>query len=179
MASRPLEALLTVARNGRLWLATVPASAYATAQVASASTMGAQYRHHLDYLEALLTGMESGKVDYDGRARDLLCEQDLDVALQRAERLELWLERLIADPTPQPSSPLLVRESWDADQPPAWLPSTADREAVVVLAHAVHHYAILAVIAHACGLPVDREFSLAPATRRYRAGLARPSAATN
>lgn len=168
----PFAALLSVARAGRAWMATVPDGAFAHAHVLPASTIGAQYRHHLDYLEALLVGLNNGRVDYDGRARDPRCETERAVALQRAEALEGQLEQHIAAGATHSGTEIAVRECCDPDQPSPWLQSTVGREVAAVIAHAIHHYAVLAITARACGIAVDDSFALAPATRRYRANSA-------
>ncbi|MBM4345815.1 MAG: hypothetical protein FJ100_20785 [Deltaproteobacteria bacterium] len=175
--SPPLGALLATMRAGRTWIAALPTEAYASVTLLPGSTIGAQFRHHLDYVEALLVGLDSGRVDYDGRARELACERDPAVALRRALVLEAGIERHMAQGALGMGTPLLVRECCDAHAESPWLPSTVGREVAAVLSHTVHHHAILAVTALSLGLPVDVDLALAPATRRHRNQIAQGGSA--
>lgn len=175
MTTPPFAALLATARAGRAWIDSVGDAPYRDAQLLPESTLGAQFRHHLDYLEAYIAGLESGRMDYDGRARDRRCEVDRATAASRAARLEERLLRLAQLGRLHVDAPVLVRECCDAEQPSPWLASTVGRETAAVLSHSIHHFAIMAVTARACGIAVDPALALAPATRRYRAEQTAPA----
>lgn len=54
-------------------------------------SMGEHMRHILEYIQAVLKGVETGVIDYDGRIRDRKIETETDYALQVIEDLRTKL----------------------------------------------------------------------------------------
>ena len=177
-AFSPLGALIATARAGCDWIASLPDGTYAATVGSPGATLGAHFRHHLDYLEALARGLPAGTIDYDDRARDARCETDRDYAIARSRRLEGLLAALAESSDAYGSRTVQVRECCDPESSPEWLASSVAREVQAVLSHSVHHFAILVALGRAAGLTADAAPSLAPSTRRHRdkasAALATP-----
>ena len=137
--------------------------------VASGASIGAHYRHCLDHFHCLLSGGERGLIDFDQRQRDSELERDPEQAQQVTRqirgRLREWLE-----------------EDWDraivvrckvhyATDEGQQVMSTLSREVMYVVAHAVHHFALIAIMAKVLEFPLPDEFGVAPSTLQHRAEL--------
>ena len=131
------------------------------------ANIGAHYRHCLDHFQCLEVAMAGGVVDYDARARDPGLEQDRGRA--RAETVRL-LGVFAADRLPDARAPVVVRSSVRAagDALPE-VASSWGREWMYAVAHTVHHYALIAVMARLQHVDVPPGFGLAPSTIRHLA----------
>jgi hypothetical protein len=131
------------------------------------SAVGGHYRHCLDHFQCLLEGLETGEVNYDHRHRDLRVEHDRDFALAETRRLLCAWE--IMSPGAL-ALPIMVRSSvsYDAAESPA-SSSTVGREVMYAIAHAIHHYALLAVMCGLLGVRLPPGFGVAPSTIRHQA----------
>jgi uncharacterized damage-inducible protein DinB len=127
----------------------------------ASSSVGAHVRHCLDHVEALLTGVECGEIDYDRRQRGTDVESDRDAALRVLRRQERRL--LDFDPYPE-SLPLRLSTTIASMLPPIVVDTTLGRELAFVLSHTVHHNALIAVVARAVGVAVPERFGYAPST---------------
>lgn len=58
------------------------------------SSAGAHMRHIIDHYLALITGFQSGKVDYDVRHRNAKVEQEPQLALEKLAQISYWLKSL-------------------------------------------------------------------------------------
>lgn len=127
-----------------------------------AASVGAHLRHCLDSFDRLFAGLETGAVDYDRRARDPRTEIDPMAALERIEALREELDERIAF---EPDRALRVR----ADEPDlapdeGFVASTLARELRALASHAVHHFALVAVVLRLRGVVVPSRFGVAPST---------------
>ena len=138
------------------WTATVPPIA--------ASTVGAHFRHVFDHVNALLAGLHGGIVDYDQRARDPRIEQDRAHALAHARRLGALLRGL-----GDGKGPLRVLQDSGERGARAVADSTWARELQFVIAHTVHHHALIGLLLRIQGVAVDASFGVAPSTLRHLA----------
>jgi uncharacterized damage-inducible protein DinB len=132
----------------------------------AASTVGAHMRHVLDVAASFLRGLPEGRIDYDRRERDPEVELDKREGARRLRQVA----RAIADLGPlRPDEPLLVRCDVPEGVAPdaGWSRSTTGRELTYVLSHAIHHYALIALILASYGHEVEEGFGVAPSTLAY------------
>ena len=115
----------------------------------------------------MLGSIAQGEVNYDHRRRDLRIENDRNFALCETRRL---LERCATIPLRALELPICVRSkvSYPGDTAPMSNSSVA-RELMYAVAHAIHHYALVAVICHLHGVRVPAGFGVAPSTLQHRA----------
>lgn len=122
-------------------------------------SVSAHFRHDLEIANCLLRGIESGKVDYTNRERDLKLESDRSFAVEQnlitARRYELL------SPTPQR---VMVRSETD---PACWHSSSVARELDFVLSHTIHHHALIAERLAYFDIPTDTDFGVAPSTLEF------------
>lgn len=132
-----------------------------------ASSIGAHYRHHIEHVQLLLEGAR-GEVDYDRRRRDPSLEHVAAVALERTSQLIEQLKALTEDDLAREVT-VIHQSSLEQDQRPSCT-STLGRELLFVLSHAVHHYALMGIIAELHGQrPCQEDFGVMPSTLSYRA----------
>lgn len=124
-------------------------------------SVGAQFRHNLDFLNCFLTGAQEGIVDYERRERDPLVETDKTYA---AAKFALAIEKVELLSSEEPEKILLVRSEID---PSALHTSTVSRELEFVLSHTIHHHALVAEKLEANGTAAPRNFGVAPSTLKY------------
>ncbi len=129
------------------------------------SSIGDHLRHCLEHYSSFLGGLEAGTIDYDARARDVRIATSRLVATQTIRDL---IERLQA--VPRDDKPLLVKMDSDkeAESAAPWSPSSVKRELQYLLAHTIHHYALIAVLLRLHGHEPDSDFGVAPSTLNYR-----------
>lgn len=127
-------------------------------------TVGAHFRHCLDFYRAFLGGLESGRIDYDARRRDRSVETDRQEALADFRKVGERLEALRPE---ELERPVQVRGDVTRAETPAWSRSTMGRELRYLLSHTIHHYALIGSILRARGFSPDREFGVAPSTLRH------------
>lgn len=162
------QSLLSQARRV---VSRLPAPVYAS-EIAEAGgqRIGAQIRHVLEFYSVFLNGFEQGVLDYDARPREGELETDPAAALRRIEEMVRRFDRVRGLPA---GLELQVRaEDADPQMSDCWLPSTAGRELQFLRSHAIHHFALIALLLRAIGLPVEPDFGVAPSTLRYQAEAA-------
>ena len=129
------------------------------------SAIGMHVRHNLDHVLCFLEGVESGLVDYEGRARDAAVETGRETAIERTAAAVDALGRYAEEDT---GRSLRVREESDSGElENNWLPSSVGRELQFLLGHTVHHNALIATIAWDAGVALPAGFGVAPSTRRH------------
>lgn len=131
------------------------------------SSAGGHFRHSIEHYQALLRAVAGDGLDYENRARDLRIETQPDHAVvawrEIGATLERWSEGAMRD------RPLrMAAETTEG----ATLATTLGRELEFLINHTVHHFALIAVIAHARGVVMPAEFGMAPSTLKYREQLA-------
>lgn len=163
-------AVAAVLEQGLTLLAMLDTNQYGTKlpQAFNAS-IGGHYRHCLEHFEILLHYRE-GRIDYDARRRDEQTETDPAHAAQRTREL-LRLAREV-DPQDYGCS-VSVSSKVTADASgSATVPSTLAREAMYAVAHATHHYALIAVMCRLLEIVPPPGFGLAPSTLEHQAARA-------
>lgn len=132
------------------------------------SAMGGHYRHCLDHFQCLLEGVPNGEVNYDHRQRDARIENDRRFALAETQRIQATCEKI---PTLALELPLNVysKVNYEGENEPVSA-SSFGRELMYAVAHAIHHYALIAVMCGLLGVRVPFGFGIAPSTLQYQAG---------
>jgi hypothetical protein len=162
-ARRIRDAVTAILRQGEELLCSVSVEAY-TRSVPAAfnASIGAHFRHCLDHFTSVLAGLGSDEVDYDRRQRDRRIETDPDFALEVARDLGARIGRV---PLRDFALPLSVRceVSYGHGSSPS-ARSSLGREVGYAVAHAIHHYALIAVLARLAGMTLPENFGVAPST---------------
>jgi hypothetical protein len=134
------------------------------AETLSKSTVGQHLRHTLEFFMCLESGFEKGIINYDKRAHDKLIESDKFLALAAIGRITQFVNQL-NDRT------LKLEVGYDLEKETfITIDTTATRELVYNIEHAVHHMAIMKIgikeIAPYIQLAPD--FGIAASTIRYK-----------
>ena len=165
-SSRILTAAAGLLRQGEDLLSTLGPDRYSQkVRVAFNGSIGGHYRHCLDHFVSLLAGLDGGLVDYDRRERDVRLEADPERARDVTQTIRQRLEALEPE---QLLTPVWSRceVSYVAGDSPL-TQSTVGRELVYVIAHGIHHYALIAVMAQVLEIPLPKEFGVAPSTLEH------------
>lgn len=129
----------------------------------SNSTIGQHVRHTLEFFLCFQKGCEQGIINYDKRAHDRLIESDKFIALAAFSRIQDFVDHLQDKKLTLEVGYDLVKEDFETIQ------TTATRELVYNIEHAVHHMAIIKIgvreVANYIKLPHD--FGIAASTVRY------------
>jgi hypothetical protein len=129
------------------------------------SSAGGHVRHILDHYLAIMAGITTKHIDYDQRHREHLIESDPIAALSCIENIMQWFHTLTNEQlneTIQLSTEIDIHQ-----QRKAVVNTTLARELVFAGSHAVHHFAMIAQIAHHQHVNLPEYFGLAPATASY------------
>ncbi len=134
--------------------------------------IGTHIRHVLDHYDAFLDGLDAGRIDYDARERDPRTE--CEISLGRA-RLSSTIARMGAVFARQDVGALgaqrAIQVAMELGGGPAGTRSTSQssvgRELQYLVAHTVHHFALLAVVLRQFGHEPGPEFGVAPSTLRH------------
>lgn len=126
-----------------------------------AGSIGGHFRHNLDFANAFLHGLKTGKIDYNRRERDLRVEKD---RLYAIKRFALMICRLRNLPPDFFQIKVSVRSEIKAS---LWHESSAMRELEFLHSHTVHHHALIAERLSNAGIKVSRDFGVAPSTLQF------------
>ena len=130
-------------------------------QVNGSGSVGAQFRHNLDFINAFLRGVKIGRIDYGRRERDLRIENDRSAAIAQTEVLKAKIEKLEKRSM---LNSISVRSEIESS---LWVPSSVSRELEFVHSHTIHHHALIAEKLLSFGIQVEKEFGVAPSTLQY------------
>lgn len=179
MQTRTNELLLSAAREilcqGELLLDSLTDENYRTRIPETFhASIGGHFRHCLDHFEMIFAGLDAGVIDYDARRRDDQVETQRAAAARRTRELRESVERVAADSL---SADIRVRclPCYEGNESPE-AGSTTGREFQYAVAHAIHHYAFIAVMCGLLGVTVPEGFGVAPSTLRHQQRLAVASA---
>lgn len=127
------------------------------------SSIGQHFRHILEFFQCLENGIPDGVVDYAGRRRNMLYEDNPRLA---AEAFSAFSGRLNQF---QVTIPLTVRAEFGSDDRPEY-DSTVGRELVFVYDHAIHHLAIIKIGLHCHFRHVqsEQDLGVSPSTVKFR-----------
>ena len=169
MKRSPLhDAIVEVLRQGESLLDSLSDGIYTRKLPAVfGSTIGEHYRHCLDHFQSLLQGLDADGINYDQRERNPRIENDCTFALAETHRILCAFGSI---PTQFLDCPINVRSkvNYELDAAPL-IGSTVAREFMYAVAHAIHHYALIAVMCGMLDVPVPVGFGVAPSTLKYHA----------
>ncbi len=128
------------------------------------STIGQHLRHTLEFFICFENGFETGIINYDKRSHDKLIESDKYIALSTINRITDFISTLN-------ERALKLEVGYDLhDEDYITIDTTAMRELVYNIEHAVHHMAIMKIgireVASYITLPGD--FGIAASTVRHK-----------
>jgi hypothetical protein len=135
------------------------------------ASIGGHYRHCLDHFRGLLDAANEGSLNYDHRERGTLVETDRFAALNETRALRDGYEQMPAACL-EHQLEVTCKTSYAAigSQTSG---STVGREIMYVVAHAVHHYALIGIMGGLMGLKMPAGFGVAPSTAKYQADLSK------
>ena len=167
-ARRIVNAAIAILAQGEELVRALPVETYTLrVPLAFNACIGAHYRHCLDHFSSLLRALDADTVDYDQRARDVRLESQPDFALALTRQMRAQLERL-----PLGALDLPVRARCEVSYAQGDSPvtgSTFGREMVYAIAHAIHHYALISVMARLMDAKLPEHFGVAPSTLAHHA----------
>ncbi len=162
-AGRILSAAVEILTQGEDLLRALTAESY-TRRVPAVfnASIGGHYRHCLDHFTSLLLALDANEVDYDHRKRDPRIETQPDFALALTEEMRRAVEQLASD-TLCAEVKARCEVSYTHGNSPVTR-STLARELVYCIAHAIHHYALISVMARLMEVKLPDHFGVAPST---------------
>lgn len=160
---RILEAAEGILAQAELLLESLSVESYREKMpVAFNASIGGHLRHCLDHFTSVVRGRGHALVDYDQRARDVRIETDPEYALEVTRGLRRQLEQVTIS---ELACHVVARceVSYGQGNSPV-TGSSFGREMVYCIAHAIHHYALIAVMARLQGTQLPDHFGVAPST---------------
>lgn len=155
-----LKALIDELGKGKSLLFRLDDDAYSTVRNSTGS-VGGHFRHNLNFVNAVLNGIETGLIDYANRERDPLVEAN---RLYAASKIDDALTRLAGVSAGTLSKEVSVRSEIDER---SWHRSTVSRELEFVQSHTVHHHALIAEKLARFGIEAGENFGVALSTLEY------------
>jgi len=153
--------LVTVLRQLANLLDDMTDEQYRSTPAGFTSTIGGHVRHCLDHVDALLSALPQGRLDYDNRQRGTAAETCRQAALNAITRQEGQLREWTQSAE---EHPLRLTVLMNSVLPAFAFGTTLGRELAFVLSHTIHHNALIAVMAGALGLAMPERFGYAPST---------------
>jgi len=162
-AGRILNAAVAILQQGEDLLRGLSSEQYARRlPVAFNACIGGHYRHCLDHFTSLTRADGCDMVDYDHRDRDQRIETNPEFARALTESMRIELQSW---PLEDLESKVRVRceVSYSHGDSPE-TNSTFARELAYCVAHAIHHFALIAVMARLMEISLPPTFGVAPST---------------
>jgi len=167
-ARRIVGAAIAILAQGEDLLRALSVEAYIRrVPLAFNACIGGHYRHCLDHFTSLLRGLDADEVDYDHRERDARIESQPEFALTLTQRMRAQLEQLPLGLLDGPVRARCEVSYAHGDSPVTG--STFGREMVYAIAHAIHHYALISVMARLMDARLPEHFGVAPPTVAHQA----------
>ncbi|MEO8041899.1 MAG: hypothetical protein ABI646_04725 [Acidobacteriota bacterium] len=129
-------------------------------------SIGAHFRHNLDFVNSFLNGIAERRIDYNDRGRDTTVETRPAHAV---EQMQFAMRRLKGVQPDIFDRIVMVRSEINED---VWHASSVAREIEFLHSHTVHHYALVSKLMAEAGRATGEEFGVAPSTLKFRSGAA-------
>jgi len=166
-----IDAVIEVLNQGETLLGEIDNDNYVRKLPAAFNaSIGGHYRHCLDHFRSLLDAAVAGDLNYDHRKRGTLIESDRFAALNATRVLREAYQQLSTGGLDRGLN-VTCKTSYAASGSQV-SPSTVGREIMYVVAHAVHHYALIGIMGGLMGLKMPGGFGVAPSTMKHQADLA-------
>lgn len=125
----------------------------------SNSTIGEHTRHVIELFEQLLSGYETGNINYDARKRDIRIQENIDFASESIANIIKRLERN--------NKHLLLTTLYNNQE--MSIDSTYYRELMYNIEHCIHHQVIIKIgLLHFDKTEIAENFGVAKSTIEYR-----------
>ncbi len=129
------------------------------------SSIGDHLRHCLEHYTSFQAGVDARRIDYDARQRDVRIATVRPYAMQTIQDVIAFLQAL----APEDEAVLVKMDcDKDADSASPWSPSSLKRELQYLLAHTIHHYALIALLLRLQDREPHPDFGVAPSTLKFR-----------
>jgi uncharacterized damage-inducible protein DinB len=135
------------------------------------ASIGAHARHCLDHFRGVADAAAAGDLNYDHRERDTPIENDRFAALHAARELRGRFEVMNTGCLARGLA-VTCKTNYATDESQT-VASTVGREIMYAVAHAVHHYALIGVMAGMMGVALPAGFGVAPATLKHQGEAAK------
>lgn len=173
-ARRVLDGALAILLQGEELLSALAAEEYVRrSPLAFNASIGGHYRHCLDHFANILRDLDAREIDYDRRERDPRIESQPAFALEVTRRIRARLEALPAGRLQSRIEARCEVSYTHGDSPVTG--STVGRELVYAIAHTIHHYALIAIMARLLGVALPENFGVAPSTVAHHKSTNAPS----
>ena len=137
------------------------------------SSIGQHFRHILDMYQAVIPALAEARpslgitmvIDYDTRRRGASVETQRQSAIAEIGTIKQHIDRRVA-PLCLPVD--IKTEVCIESTQYSLIPSNLARELAFISAHAIHHFALIKVIAKMLGAAVDESVGLAPASATFQ-----------
>jgi hypothetical protein len=125
----------------------------------SNATIGQHTRHIIELYQCLIAGYTEGKINYDGRMRNTLYENDTVAAIEIIKEIQQNLDKPDKE----------VNIYCGTDDNSVCIESNYYREVLYNLEHCIHHQALIKVaLLTIKEINIDGGFGVAPSTLQYR-----------
>jgi len=155
-----LQAVINELTRGIEMIAAVDDPTYIKSANGTGS-VGGHFRHNLDFVVSFLNGIDSGRIDYNLRERDVRVEGNRQIAV---ERFRLAIKRLTDLSADSLLKIIFVRLEIEAS---CWHESSVGREMEFLHSHTVHHHALIGEKLAGFGVAATENFGVAPSTLEY------------
>lgn len=146
--------------NGRNLILSLDENTY-TRNACGSASVGAHFRHNLDFVNNFLMGIVRERIDYLNRGRDLRIETDRFYAI---EMFDQAAERIANLDNENLCRSIQIRSEVDLS---VWLPSSVVRELEFIVSHTIHHHALIAEKLAKIGIHTEYGFGVAPSTLEF------------
>jgi hypothetical protein len=162
-----LASLDEVLAQGERLLQTLSDSQYAgKIPEADDASIGAHYRHSLEHFQLMFEAVQQADIDYDSRARDGALENERLLALSLTRDFR-HAARFLSPAQLDRAIEARCQTSYN-DAATTSASSTFGREVMYAVSHAMHHYALIALICRLRKIPVPKNFGIAPSTLQFQ-----------
>ncbi|MDA0683594.1 MAG: hypothetical protein O3A57_04130 [Bacteroidetes bacterium] len=128
------------------------------------SGVGAHLRHVIEHYQRFLIGTRDGEVNYDARQRDMRIATDRNFACSVMEQV---VEGLVDLGSEDAEVSVRMASSGDSMRTSDATQSSINRELQYLVAHTVHHYALIGFILRLQGIVPPEDFGIAPSTLQH------------
>jgi hypothetical protein len=138
----------------------------ASLPILNGSSIGGHVRHVAELYQCLLTGLDSGIVNYENRERDRELEQNVQKAI--------FVLDDICDRISQQNSELVLQGNFsETDDDDIVVGTNYYREVIYNLEHCIHHMALIRIGLSALGVTnLPHNFGVAPSTIKHQQACA-------
>ena len=132
--------------------------------VFNGSSIGGHARHVIEFYDCLLGSMETGKVNYDARQRDMQIEKNKDYAISVVKKLiSKWLNISSIEK-------IIMLEAKFGEQIIKHIPTSFQREEIYLIEHSIHHFALMriGIQTNFPTVVIEKNFGIAFSTLDFR-----------